>query len=170
VETAPERCERRPRLWFPKPPAWRRVQFIRCKASRYTTQRHPSDKNRGRTGEGRGEGGSWEMEMPPLDSKGPPLEARTEAPPRTGKLQVERKLADEAQTRACRKLGYTCMLVCVCVCVESKHPRPRPAQHRERMFPRHTMRVAVRSHLFRGNGELVRKRKNKNTATQCKTT
>jgi hypothetical protein len=115
----------------------RRVQFIRCKSSRYTTQRHPSDENRGRTGEGRGEGGSGEMGMPPLDSKGPPPEARTEAPPRTGKPQLERKLADEAQTRACQKLGYIC--VCLCVCVESKHPSSRPARHRERMFPRHTM-------------------------------
>jgi hypothetical protein len=79
------------------------------------------------------------MEMPPLDSKGPPLEARTEAQPRTGKLQVERKLADEAQTRAFRKPEYTCLLVRVCVCVESKHPSSRPAQHRERMFLRHTM-------------------------------
>jgi hypothetical protein len=79
------------------------------------------------------------MEMPPLDSKGPPLEARTEAPIRTGKLQVERKLADKVQTRACRKPEYTCLLVRVCVCGIQAPQFKASAASREDVSPPHNV-------------------------------
>jgi hypothetical protein len=101
------------------------------------------------------------MGMPPLESKGPPPEARTEAPPRTGKPQVERKLADEAQTRAFRKPEYTCMLVCVCVCGIQAPQFKASAASREDVPPPHNMSGSRESFISRQRGTCSQKKKQK---------
>jgi hypothetical protein len=119
---------------------WRRVQSIRCKPSRYTTQRNPSDENRGRTGEGRGEVGSGEMEMPPLDAKGhPPKHAQRHHPEQAsfrwkGSWQMKRK-----QGRAENQSIRVCLCACVCVC-GTQAPQPKAsAASRGDVPPPHNM-------------------------------